>query len=230
MTPNQGEVEDQQDPAVTDRARSGETLVRAMTVAAEATEAHMRGDIHVHGQFGIARAAPRIRSNLSNGSACIFRYGLAPPPPPTRQPANSVYRGMKRLFVEGARRRGFNELPSPFLHSGADMDRIARLALFGLMTPGGASHTTIELCWRQTNIAACMLAMQFADIWVRSYRRAARRSGASMFALMLMRCATPTFARGYCCSSRMNAAPASQLRSIVASRHPGARLARARDR
>lgn len=173
-TPNQGEVEGQQDPAATDIAlakRVKREFALSAVHSAEVTEAHMRGDIHLHGLSRIDRA-----HSASHSLEFIKRFGLAifsgsrfAPPPTTADTliaqASRFTAAMQRHFVEGARWCEFNESLSPFLHSGADMDRIARLALFGLMTPSGASPTTIELCWRQSNIAACMFAMQFADIW-----------------------------------------------------------------
>ena len=173
-TPNQGEDERQQDPAATDIAlarRVKREFALSAVHSADVAEAHIRGDIHLHGLSQIDRA-----QGASHSLEFLRRFGLAifsgsrfAPPPTTADAliaqASRFTAAMQHHFIEGVRWREFNESLSPALHSAADMDRVARLALFGLMTPGGAQPATVELTWKQSNISACMFAMQFADIW-----------------------------------------------------------------
>lgn len=173
-TPNQGELEGQQDPSATDIAlarRVKREFALSTVHSADVTEAHLRGDIHLHGLSQIDRL-----HRASHSLEFVKRFGLAiftgrryAPPPSTADAliaqASRFNVAMQRHFVEGVRWCGFNESLSPFLHSAAEMDRIARLALFGLVTPGNAPPAVVEFCWRQSNIASCMFAMQFADIW-----------------------------------------------------------------
>ncbi|MBM3288760.1 MAG: hypothetical protein FJY92_01275, partial [Candidatus Hydrogenedentes bacterium] len=173
-SPNQGEVEGQQDPAATDLAlarRVKREFALAAVHSPEVTDAHVRGDIHLHGLSRIDRM-----QSAAHSLEFVRRFGLAvfpgsryAPPPTTADAliaqASRFTAAMQRHFIEGARWRAFNESLSPMLHSGADMDRVARLALFGMTTPAGAPPVSIELRWRQANIASCMFAMQYADAW-----------------------------------------------------------------
>jgi len=173
-SPNQGDIEGQQDPAATDIAlarRVKREFALSTVHSAEVTEAHLRGDIHLHGLSQIDRL-----QSASHSLDYVRQFGLvafggnryAPPPESADALIAQASRfavAMQRHFVEGVRWRAFNDSLSPLLHSGADMDRIARLALFGLTTRSGAPPTTVELRWRQSNVASCMFAMQFADPW-----------------------------------------------------------------
>jgi ribonucleoside-triphosphate reductase len=173
-TPNQGEVEGQQDPAATDFALA-QRVKREFALSAvhstEVTEAHLRGDIHLHGLSQIDRA-----HSATHSLEFIKRFGLAifsgsrfAPPPTTANglvAQSSLFNAtMQRHFIDGVRWCSFNETMTPILHSGANMDRIARLSLFGLIAPVGTPPATIEFCWPQSNVAACMFAMHFAEVW-----------------------------------------------------------------
>ncbi len=173
-SPNQGEIEGQQDPASTDvtlAQRVKREFALAAVHSAEVTDAHLRGDIHLHGLSQIDRF-----HSASHSVEFIKRFGLAifsgsrfSPPPTTANgliaQTSRFTAAMQRHFIEGVHWRGFNESLTPILGRDANMDRIARLALFGLITPVGTPPATLEFCWPQWNIAACMFAMQFAEVW-----------------------------------------------------------------
>ncbi|NUM55692.1 MAG: hypothetical protein HUU46_18785 [Candidatus Hydrogenedentes bacterium] len=173
-TPNQGEVEGQQDPSSTDIAlarRVKREFALSAVHSAEVTEAHLRGDIHLHDLSQVDRfhSAWHSLEFVKRFGLAIFSGSRYAPPPETADAliaqTSRFNAAMQRHFVEGTRWSAFNESLSPLLHSAADMDRIARLALFAMMTPGALRPATIEFRWDQANIASCMFAMQFAEVW-----------------------------------------------------------------
>lgn len=173
-TPNQGEMEGQQDPASTDVAlaqRVKREFALSAVHSAEVTEAHVRGDIHLRGLSQIDRlySAAHSLDFLARFGLAMYAGNRSAPAPVTADAliaqASRFSAAMQRHFVKGVRWRGFNESLSRFLRSGFDAERIARLSLFGLMTPDGAPPVSIELRWQQSNISACMFALQFGAVW-----------------------------------------------------------------
>lgn len=173
-TPNQGEIEGQQDPASTDVAlaqRVKREFALATVHSSEVTDAHRRGDIHLHGLSQIDRmqSATHFVEFLKRFGLAIYSGGRYAPPPSSAlglvAQVSRMTSAMQPHFVEGVRWSNFNESLTPALSSESNMERIARNALVQLTAPAHEPPTVVELSWPRANIAACMFALQFAETW-----------------------------------------------------------------
>jgi len=175
-TPNQGEQEGIQDPASTDIAlarRVKREFALSTVHSAEATDAHLRGDMHIHDLAHI----DRLR-NAAHSLAFLKRFGLAmyagsrfAPPPNSPESllllANRFSPALQRHFVEPVRWSAFNHaigsmIPEP---ARAECNRIARLSLIALTAPSETHPPEVELEWPAADGASRKFAQSFAQAW-----------------------------------------------------------------
>ena len=178
-TPNQGELEGLQDPASTDVAlaqRVKREFALSQVHSPDVTDAHLRGDLHLHDLAQIDRL-----HSASHSLEFLRRFGLAMytgsrfAPPAIHADAliaqaSRFTVAMQRHFARTVRWLAVNEALALLLDEAAsrDLDRLAHLALFGFSTPSVAADTrTVELGleWQDASKSARRFAERLVDVW-----------------------------------------------------------------
>ncbi|MDZ4858526.1 MAG: anaerobic ribonucleoside-triphosphate reductase [Candidatus Hydrogenedentes bacterium] len=175
-TPNQGETESIQDPAATDIAlaqRVKREFAMSSVHSADVTDAHLRGDIHIHDLTHVDRFRSAAHSLLflkQFGLAVYSGKRYAPPPVTIEALLAQTVRFTSALqghFVGPIRWTAFARTMGSLVDGDnkKDIERLARITIFGLMTPTGAQPVDIELPWDIADDNARAFTLAFAKIW-----------------------------------------------------------------
>lgn len=170
-TPNQDEREGYQDPVSTDTAlahRVKREFALAAVHSAEVTDAHLRGDLHLHGLEQVDRlvSGRHTPEFLVRFGLCIGAH-VAPPPKTTDALIAQMARFtgiMQRHFIDCVAWRGFAAAVASVQGAAPEaVEHAARLALFALTSTRPACPTELEL--RYDSGEALAFAEAFIRVW-----------------------------------------------------------------